>query len=105
MRFEQKTIFFDFFKNVQICRHFGTPFVIVFSRGMTYFKEHVTFIDMKTLRVLLGFSVSEKLSSCEDTVIQSLLVINLFCVNLIKARQCEFLNLRHMTSYVGLLVE
>ena len=39
---EPKTIFSEFFKNVQICRHFGTPFVLVFFRGMTYFKEHVT---------------------------------------------------------------
>ena len=38
----QKKIFLEFFKNVQICRHFGTPFVLVFSRTMTYFKEHVT---------------------------------------------------------------
>jgi len=34
-------------------------------------------MDRKTLRVLVGFSVSEKLSSCEDVVIQSLLVIDL----------------------------
>ena len=42
LRFEPKTIFLEFFKNVQICRHFDTPFVLVFSRTMTYFKEHVT---------------------------------------------------------------
>ena len=43
-------------------------------------------MDRKTLRVLAGFSVSEKLSSCEDIVIQSLPVIDLFCVQLVKAR-------------------
>ena len=42
LRFEPKTIFLEFFKNVQICRHFDTPFVLVFSRTMTYFKEHMT---------------------------------------------------------------
>ena len=36
--------------------------------------------DRKALRVLVGFSVSEKLSCCEDIEIQSLLVIDLFCV-------------------------
>ena len=35
-------------------------------------------IYRKTLRVLIGFSFSEKLSSCKDIVIQSLLVIDLF---------------------------
>ena len=37
---------------------------------------------------LLDFSlsVSKKLSSCEDVAIQSLLVIDLFCVQLVKAR-------------------
>ena len=43
-------------------------------------------IYRKTLRVLIGFSFSEKLSSCEDIVIQSLLVIDLFCVQLVKKR-------------------
>ena len=43
-------------------------------------------MDRKTLRVLAGFFVSEKLSSCEDIVIQSLPVIDLFCVQLVKAR-------------------
>ena len=42
LRFEPKTIFLEFFKNVQICLHLGTPFVLVFFRGMKYFKEHVT---------------------------------------------------------------
>ena len=36
LRFEPKTIFLEFFKNVQICRHFGTPFVLVFSQSMTF---------------------------------------------------------------------
>ena len=54
--------------------------------------------------MLVGFSVSEKLSSCEDIVIQSLFVIDLFCVQLVKERQCEFLNLCHMMSYMSLLV-
>ena len=40
--FERKTIFLQFFKNVQIFRYFGTPFALVFFRGMMYFKEHVT---------------------------------------------------------------
>ena len=44
------------------------------------------FINRKTLRDLVGFSVSEKLSSCKDIVIQSLLLIDLFCVQLVKDR-------------------
>ena len=44
------------------------------------------FIDRKTLKVLVGFSVSDKFSSCEDIVIQSLLLIDLFCVHLVKER-------------------
>ena len=30
----QRRFFLEFFKNVQICGHFGTPFVLVFSRSM-----------------------------------------------------------------------
>ena len=48
--------------------------------------------------------MSEKLSSCKDIVIQSLLVIDLFCAQLVKERQFEFLNLCQMTSHVSLLV-
>ena len=43
-------------------------------------------IDRKTLRLLIGFYFSEKLSSYEDIVIQSLLVIYLYCVQLVRAR-------------------
>ena len=43
-------------------------------------------IYRKTLRVLIDFSFSEKLSSCKDIVIQSLLVIDLFCAQLVKER-------------------
>ena len=47
---------------------------------MTYFLGTRDFINRKRLRILVGFSVSEKLSSCEDIEIQSLLVTDLFCL-------------------------
>ena len=50
------------------------------------FKGTRDLINRKTLRVLVGFSLSEKVSSCEDIMIQSLLVIYLFCVQLVKTR-------------------
>ena len=92
MRFEPEKIFLEFCKNVQICRHFGTPFVLYYdvsSHIMTSYdvlEGTRDFINRKTLRDLVGFSVSEKLSSCKDIVIQSLLLIDLFCVQLVKER-------------------
>ena len=89
MRFEPKTIFLEFFKNVQICRHFGTPFVLVFSRSMTSSDRFFFFRQTFFFR-----------RHCD-----SILTCNLsFLFTAVKARESEFLNLRHITSYVSLLV-
>ena len=100
MRFQPKTIFLEFFKNVQICRHFGTPFVLVFFRGR------------RTLRNTWLYRQENIKSSGRFFCFRKTFFLRRHCDSILTcnwsflctADEGEFLNLRHMMSYVSLLV-